>query len=391
MTSPQTPAALPRIHWSAPDGDHVAGWRSEAGLAPPKRVVIADDALTADAAYRLACEGTALLWQGDFQNARQLLTALARRCDRRRDGGGQSRPQRSGKPESGKAEAFHRHRLALGQRAQVLGKLLIPLDGDYAIPLRRAPDWRLACQEAWGEADGMPSVVSLRELLGLNGAHEWRRKGVEVAVLGARIHPWYGVFSPLRGEYLDLIAAAPLPATDLAFDIGTGSGVISALLAKRGIARIVATDLDPRALACARDNLVRLGYDNQVEVVTADLFPAGQAPLIVCNPPWVPAKPSAAVEWAVYDPDSRMLRGFLAGLRAHLTPTGEGWLILSDLAEHLGLRSRETLMGWIAEAGLKVVEKRDIRPRHPKASDAHDPLALARQAEVTSLWRLVAA
>ena len=37
---------------------------------------------------------------------------------------------------------------------------------------------------------------------------------------------------------------------------------------------------------------------------------------------------------------------------------GEGWLILSDLAEHLGLRSRDELLGWIAQAGLTVKGRR---------------------------------
>lgn len=54
--------------------------------------------------------------------------------------------------------------------------LLIPLDADYTIPLRRAPDVHEACTEAYGAGEE-PSVVSLRELLGLIGAHEWRKKG----------------------------------------------------------------------------------------------------------------------------------------------------------------------------------------------------------------------
>jgi prophage antirepressor-like protein len=86
-----------------------------------------------------------------------------------------------------------------------------------------------------------------------------------------------------------------------------------------------------------------------------------------------------------------MLRGFLSGLKAHLSPGGEGWLILSDLAEHLGLRTREQLLQWISEAGLDVVGRLDTRPKHPKASDPNDPLHRARAAEVTSLWRLAAA
>jgi len=347
-------------------------------MPPPKRVVLADDRMTADAAYRLACEGTALLWRGDFQNARQLLLAMARRTDRK-----------TRKPAARPAppEAFHLHRQAQSQRARTLGMLLIPFDADYGIPLRRAPDVRLACAEAYGPADG-PFVATLRELLGLIGAYEWRKKGIAITALDAHIHPHYGVFAPVRSEYVELVAATPLPKQTLAFDIGTGTGVLAAVLARRGIARIVATDQDARALACARDNLTRLGLTAQVEVMQADLFPEGRAPLVVCNPPWIPARPSSPLEHAIFDPDSRMLRGFLSGLAAHLEPGGEGWLVLSDIAEHLGLRSRDELLAAIAAAGLKVVARSEVRPRHPRASDVTDPLHAARAAEMTSLWRL---
>lgn len=373
----------PLIHWVEAGENRSARWRSESGMPPPKRVLVADDTLAADAAYRLACKGTALLWRGDFQNARQLLQALARRIERK--------PRKKSAPPPGIApsESFHLHRQAQSQRARTLGMLLIPLEADYRVPLRRAPDLHQACLEAYGGGSG-PSVVSLRELLGLVGAHEWRKKGVEIPALGARIHPHYGVFSPVRGEYVELVAQAPLPALELAFDIGTGTGVLAAVLARRGVKHVIATDQDARALACARENLARLGMAQQVEVVQTDLFPEGRAPLVVCNPPWLPARPSSAIEHAVYDPDSRMLRGFLGGLAAHLTPAGEGWLILSDIAEHLGLRTREELLGMIDAAGLKVLERIDVRPHHPRASDAADPLHKARAAEVTSLWRLAA-
>ena len=366
-------------------------WRSHNGLPKPHRIVAADDTLSADTAYRMACEGVGLLWQGDFQNARHLLQALMRRAERKPR---QRKAAPTPAPASG-AQAFHLHRQALGQRARVLGQLLIPLDADYRIPLRRAPDWRLACTQAWGEPNGQALMVSLRELLGVVGAHEWRKKGVEIQALGKapnnRIHPHYGVFSPVRGEYIDLVAQAPLPAQTLAFDIGVGTGVLSAVLARRGVQRVVATDQDPRALACAKENLQRLGLDARVELQHTDLFPNGQAPLIVCNPPWLPARPSSPIEHAVYDDNSQMLRGFLQGLRAHLSPEGEGWLILSDLAEHLELRPRQTLLDWIAQAGLQVKAKHDIRPRHGKAQDTQDRLHQARAQEITSLWVLSAA
>ena len=381
------------IEWSEQGQAHSARWRSEGGAAVPARLQLADDTLSADSAYRMACEGTALLWRGDFQNARQLLQALMRRADRKNPKAAAKAAQKLA--DATPSERFHLHRQAQAQRARTLGALLIPVDGDYSIPLRRAPDWREACTEAWGPADGAPSVVTLRELLGMVGAHEWRKKGVEIPALGAapgnRIHPHYGVFSPVRGEYIDLVAQAPLPSTELAFDIGTGTGVLAAVLARRGVRRVVATELAPRALACAQDNLRRLGLQGRVELLEADLFPPGRAPLVVCNPPWLPARPSSAIEQAVYDEGSRMLKGYLAGLAAHLAPGGEGWLILSDLAEHLGLRSREELLGWVAAAGLRVLGRQDTHPRHGKAQDADDPLHAARAAEVTSLWRLAVA
>ena len=227
-----------------------------------------------------------------------------------------------------------------------------------------------------------------RELLGLVGAHEWRKNGILIPALDDRIHPHYGVFAPIRSEYVDLVAKEPLPACVLAFDIGTGTGVLAAVLARRGIPHIVATDQDPRALACARENLARLGFTDRVEVVQADLFPDGKAQLVVCNPPWVPARPTSPIEQSIYDPDSRMLYGFLKGLAAHLEPGGEGWLLLSDLAEHLELRTRSELLAAFEEAGLVVLGKTDVRPTHPRASDQADPLRAARAAEITSLWRL---
>jgi hypothetical protein len=389
----ETPGLL---RWTENNAECQALWRSERQAAPPKRVVIADDTLNADSAYRLACEGTGMLWRGDFQNARLLLQAMMRRANA---------PAKPGKTRAlSKAnrlapvtpqQAFHLHRQAQSQRARTLSMLLIPLNADRSIPLRRAPDLKLACEEAWGPATPEASVTSLRELLGVVGSHEWHKKGLEVTALGGapnnKIFPSYGVFSPMRGEYVNLVAQAQLPEDhSLAFEIGVGTGVLTAMLSRKGVKRIVATDTDPRALICARDNLDRLGALPKVQLVQTDLFPEGQAPLIVCNPPWVPARANAPIEHAIYDENSQMLRGFLSGVRTHLAPGGQAWLILSDLAEHLGLRSREELMDWIDQAGLQVLGRDDIRPTHGKALDKDDPLHAARSAELTSLWRLVA-
>lgn len=377
---------IPTLHWQENGAEHQARWISEAGLPSPAQVSVADDTLSADAAFRLIRDGHALLWQGDYQNARNLLQALARRADR---------PPRHGNETATTtaAETFARHRQAQGRRANILGNLLIPLTADYRIPLRRGQDVVDACIAGLGPINPQAgdAVISLRSLLALVSAYEWQKKGAYVPALDARIHPHFGVFSPVRGEYVDLVAQAPLPnPCEVAFDIGTGSGVLTCLLAKRGIPKVIGTDMDTRALACARENVQRLGCDHQVEIQSADLFPNTQvkADLIVCNPPWLPATPTSPVEAAVYDPDSHMLRTFLSGVAKHLAPHGEAWLILSDIAEHLELRSRETLLNLIKDGGLVVARRIDARPNHPKTRNNSDALHKARAAEITSLWQL---
>jgi len=396
--SETTPAI---VHWEDQGESISAYWRSESGAQVPRRLQVVNDEISADNAFRLASEGVGLVWKGDFQNARQLLQAITRRLDRSAQARQtKARKRRDREPDA--VERFNQMRMARAQRARILGLLLMPLQPDYSIELRRAPELAPACEQAWGkppsndQTQPMMTLVSLRELLGVLGAFEWRRKGVEIPLLGGpynRIHPHYGVFSPVRGEYLELVAAAPLPRPAAGrlrvFDIGTGTGVIAALLARRGAENIIATERDSRAIACAQENFARLGVTEQVELQQTSLFPPGRAHLIVCNPPWIPARPAMPIEQAIYDERGAMLNAFLNGLSAHLEPDGEAWLVMSDIAERLGLRTREELLESIESAGLIAAGKADIRPQHPKTQDKSDPLHEARAAEITSLWRLL--
>lgn len=382
-TENATQANSQSIHWLEAGKNKTSIWHSENDTPAPKRVQIADDTISAPAAHKLCCEGTALLWRGDFQNAKLLMQAITRRIDRP--------GKKPKKAADSLTEAFHLHRQAQSQKARVLGMLLIEISVGYHINLRRAPDIKAACEHAYGKST-QSFVVSLREILGLVGAYEWSKNGVEIPAINNKIYPSYGVFSPIRGEYLNLVDTAPLPAPcNLAFDIGTGTGVLAAILANRGVSKIIITDNSPRALDCAQKNINRLEMKNAVTVLNADLYPSGEygkADLIVCNPPWLPARPSSVLESAIYDDNSKMLKGFLDGLKTHLTDAGEGWLVLSDFAEHLGLRTRDELLNWITAAGLKVIDRIDTKAKHQKTLDASDPLHTARKAEVTSLWRL---
>jgi 16S rRNA G1207 methylase RsmC len=415
---------LTSVSWLHNDALQTANWRSYVESPVPKKIQCIDDTVTADTAFSLASEGIALIWTGDFQNARQLLQAMTRRIERV-----QSQPKTLTRKHRKSVQyqttlanispkdTFNHYRLAQSQRARTLNKLLIVLDIDYAIHLRRAPDWREACTQVYGESNFNHSkiLVSLRELLGIVSAYEWRKKGVFIPQLSqvsnthqlknhqlknnqltpaiTNICPYYGVFAPTRQEYLDLMIKVSLPSTvNLAFDIGTGTGILAILLAQRGVPRVIATDTNVNAIQCAYENFVRLGYDSPIDVINADMFPClevyGQADLIVCNPPWLPARPNSVLEQAIYDPDSRMVWTFLNGLVRHLKPQGQAWLIMSNLAEHLGLREHDELASWIANAGLVVRDKMNTYPIHSKSLKAQDNLYFARSQEVTSLWVL---
>jgi methylase of polypeptide subunit release factors len=373
------PSSPVMVSWLVNDQPQSLPWRSESGWAPPKRCMAADDTMTADIAYRLASEGVGLIWTGDFQNARQLLQALARRVAKRR----------TKFADMPYPERFHQVRLARAQRARTLGMLCLPFGAHHALSHRRAPDVQQACTQAHGDSSS-GYVMPMTELMGLISAYEWRKTGIAIGGLDAPIHAHYGVFAPTRAEYLELIRQTALPHVPVktAFDLGTGTGVLAALLVKKGVAHVIATDTSARALACARQNIESLGLAKQITLKQVDLYPTGRADLVVCNPPWLPGRPASPLEHAIYDQDQHMLSGFLNGLAEHLNPKGQGWLILSDLAEHLHLRSREQLLAHIEEAGLVMIAKHDIRPHHSKAKDEQDPLADARQAETTSLWCL---
>jgi release factor glutamine methyltransferase len=114
---------------------------------------------------------------------------------------------------------------------------------------------------------------------------------------------------------LEALSAIPIAGPDpedepLALDVGTGSGCVALALASEDpFVRIVATDVDPGALAVARRNGARLGLARRVEFVLSDLF-ADLAErtfdLIVSNPPYIPAREYDLLEPNVHDYEPRL-------------------------------------------------------------------------------------
>ena len=368
------------VTWREGSAERSAYWLGVSS-PPPRRVGTADDRTTAAVALARVRSGEALVYTGDFRNARQLLAAMSRRLEGRR-------PTGRDPATLWRAEREHRRR-----EHDLLGRIVVQIEAGFRVPLRHAPDVASPMVEALGPEAPVPGLLPLRDLLGMVGAHEWRRKGVAVPALGARVHPHYGVYAPVRGEYVELVADAvrswPVEGKRV-LDAGTGTGVLAFVLARAG-AHVVATDIEPRAVACARDNASRLGLGDRVEVVEADLFPDGGAPfdLVVSNPPWLPDVARSPLERAVYDPEGSFLERLLATAPQRLAPGGEAWVVISDLAERLGLRPMDAIEVLAQRAGLRIADVRETRPSHARAADARDPLHRFRAAELTRLLRLV--
>ena len=100
---------------------------------------------------------------------------------------------------------------------------------------------------------------------------------------GLRLRVDQGVYVPRpQTELIARRAAELLPPGGRAIDLCTGCGAIARVLAERS-AHVLATDLDPRAVACARGN--------GVEATRADLFGplGGPFDLVTAVVPYVPS------------------------------------------------------------------------------------------------------
>ena len=162
---------------------------------------------------------------------------------------------------------------------------------------------------------------------------------------------------------LEALAAMPIAGPDpedepLALDVGTGSGCVALALATEDpFVRLVATDVDPGALAVARRNGARLGLARRVEFVLSDLFAdVGERPfdLIVSNPPYIPADEYVALEPNVRDYEPRLaLYGGVDGLDFYRRLVPGAALLLrpgGTLALEVGAGQADDVAGIIAAA-----------------------------------------
>lgn len=140
-----------------------------------------------------------------------------------------------------------------------------------------------------------------------------------------------------------------------ALDLGTGCGVQSLHLARHAD-RVVATDVNARALELARATM-RLNGVDAVDVREGSLFEpvGGEAyDLIVTNPPYVMSPPGSADRRLTYREAGfvadELVRQVVVGGARHLNPGGS-LQVLGNWAQVRGEDWRDRLAGWVRQTG----------------------------------------
>lgn len=114
-------------------------------------------------------------------------------------------------------------------------------------------------------------------------------------------------------------------------EIGTGTGYLSLLCVANGATRVVATDVNPAAVACARYNAAQQELEANLEVRQVDpknpgafttIKPNERFDLILSNPPWEDGRVEKPADHAFYDPGFKLMQSIVDGLPQHLSPGG---------------------------------------------------------------------
>ena len=132
------------------------------------------------------------------------------------------------------------------------------------------------------------------------------------------------------------LADHPLPQGCAVLDLGTGSGAL-AVAAARTAGRVVAVDVNPEAVRCARVNLLLNRVDDRAEVRHGELFGAvagERFDRVLCNPPFYRGSPRTDLERAFSATD--FAERFAIGLPRHLAAGGCALVVLSSAGDERG-------------------------------------------------------
>jgi release factor glutamine methyltransferase len=169
-------------------------------------------------------------------------------------------------------------------------------------------------------------------------------------VLGRTYRISAQVFNPkLYGTSRFMARHLRLRPEDVVLDLGTGSG-IQAIVAAQTAAKVIAVDINPEAVRCARENVRANGLEAKISVLEGDLFSCldrGQRfDIILFTPPYLEGTPRTPLDHALFDPGKALLRRFFAEAKDHLVLGGYVQMVYSSIADTPRALAIARELGW---------------------------------------------
>ncbi|MFH1465273.1 MAG: methyltransferase [Pseudomonadota bacterium] len=253
------------------------------------------------------------------------------------------------------------HRQAFGRAAE---GLLAPVEGGRVV-LEGAP--RIGfLRELY--PDQASFALPIHELERLRRAWAAFQEGVHLAVLGYRVHPFWGTYVPARTAHLELFGtwlSLHGGPRGRAIDVGTGCGVLALMLAKAGFSPVLATDTNPNAVESVRRQLERMSPAPPIRPRHVDLLGDDPSPadLIVFNPPWTQGEAEGPLDGALlFEPG--LFERFFDQAWARLAPDGRIALLFSNLMELVQPELPHPIRAELARGRFREVQtlRRKIKP-----------------------------
>ena len=178
-------------------------------------------------------------------------------------------------------------------------------------------------------------VLPFLQVQEMYGAWERYDKGQHMAVLGQRIHPFYGTYIPTRTSHLELFAtwlSQYSGERSVAVDVGTGCGVLALMLNKAGFEHVTATDINPNAIESVSREITRRTMAPKVSPILCDLLEKApqKADLIVFNPPWIQSPAEDMFDRALFFEEG-LLERFFTQAHTRLNPGGRIVVLFSNI------------------------------------------------------------
>jgi predicted RNA methylase len=228
-------------------------------------------------------------------------------------------------------------------------------------------------------------LVEVQDLLSA-----WRLydKGVHMAVLGHRLHPFYGTYAPTRTSHLELFAtwlSGYQGQRGSAVDVGTGCGVLALMLRKAGFGRILATDDNPNAVESVRRELERLGGGTGIEPCCCDLLGQGNeaVDLVVFNPPWIKGGDGSLLDRALYFEEGLFER-FFDQAAERIGQDGRVVLLFSTVLNLVQPEVEHPIEAELARGRFALVSKLSRKVKPSKGEDGKK----RRTKEKVEVWEL---